>query len=184
MKITGTAIKGSYCLSPDIIGDDRGFFYRTFCRDELKQEGITLDEIVQVNHSFNKRMGTFRGFHFQYPPFAEEKIVKCIKGEVLDIILDLRKGSGTFLKYETVLLSEENKRSVLIPKGCAHGFITLKENCELTYLHTQYYKPEFEGGVSILDPLLKIELPIEIIEISDKDKDRNFLPIDFNGIEI
>jgi dTDP-4-dehydrorhamnose 3,5-epimerase len=184
MKITGTSIKDSFIITPDVIEDNRGFFYRALCRDELKRGGIDIDEIVQVNYSFNKNKGTFRGFHFQYPPFTEEKIVKCIKGEVMDIILDLRKGSGTFLKYDAVVLSEKNKRSVLIPKGCAHGFITLAENCELTYLHTQYYKPEYESGVSIFDPMLKMPTPIEMTEISERDRNRKFLPADFTGIEI
>lgn len=184
MKINETSIKGAYWFAPDVIEDSRGFFYRAFCRNEFKKEEINLDEIVQINHSFNKHKGTFRGFHFQHPPFSEEKIVKCIKGEISDIIIDLRKGSDTFLKSEFVVLSEENKRSLLIPKGCAHGFITLKGDCELVYLHTQYYNPEYEGGLSVSDPLLKIKLPMEIVEISDRDRDRKFLPTDFTGIEL
>lgn len=184
MKITETSIKGAYYWEPVKREDARGYFYRGFCRHELNDVGVTVDEIVQINHSFSVKKGTFRGFHYQLPPFAEEKIVTCLEGEVLDFVLDLRKGSGTFLKHDSVLLSEKNNRSVLIPKGCAHGFITLTGNCKLLYLHTAYYNSKSEGGVSISDPRIEVKLPISIEEISERDQHHAVLSEHFEGIEL
>lgn len=184
MKIIETSIRGACYWEPTKREDIRGYFYRGFCRQELGDSGITIGEIVQINHSFSIKKGTFRGFHYQIPPFAEEKIVACLEGEVLDFVLDLRKGSKTFLKHDSVVLSEKNNRSVLIPKGCAHGFITLKENCKLLYLHTAFYKPKFEGGVSISDPRISVNLPLPIEEISERDQHHALLNENFEGIEV
>lgn len=184
MKITATSIHGAYYWEPSKREDSRGYFYRGFCRQELSEAGVTMDEIVQINHSFSAKKGTFRGFHYQLPPFAEEKIVSCLEGEVLDFILDIRKGSKTFLKNEGVCLSGKNNRSVLIPKGCAHGFITLTENCKLLYLHTAFHKPEFEHGISISDPCIHVKLPITIMEISERDQHHPLLARNFEGIQL
>ncbi len=184
MKITETSIRGAWYWEPLKREDSRGYFYRGFCRQELNDAGISLGEIVQINHSFSVKKGTFRGFHYQVPPFAEEKIVTCLEGEVLDIILDIRKGSETFLQTESVVLSEKNNRSVLIPKGCAHGFITLSENCKLLYLHTAFYKPEFERGISISDPRISVKLPVTIEEISERDQHHALLSQNFEGIQV
>lgn len=184
MKITPTSIPGAYYWAPNKIEDDRGYFYRGFCRQELRAAGIKTDEIVQINHSFSKKKGTFRGFHYQLPPFAEEKIITCLEGEVLDFIIDIRKGSETLLQSEAVLLSGRNYRSVLIPKGCAHGFITLAENCRLLYLHTAFYNPESERGISVSDPRIRVKLPIAIAEISERDQRHAPLTENFDGIQL
>lgn len=184
MKIIETSIKGAYYWEPVKREDTRGYFYRGFCRQELKDAGIMVNEIVQINHSFSVKKGTFRGFHYQLPPFAEEKIITCLEGEVLDFVLDLRNGSETFLKHDAVVLSGKDNRSVLIPRGCAHGFMTLTENCKLVYLHTAYYKPEFEGGVSVSDPLINVKLPLPIEEISERDQHHILLNENFDGIKI
>jgi dTDP-4-dehydrorhamnose 3,5-epimerase len=184
MKIVETSIKGAYYWDPVKREDARGYFYRGFCRETLIDAGIMIGEIVQINHSFSVKKGTFRGFHYQLPPFAEEKIVSCLQGDVLDFVLDLRKGSDTFLKHDTVSLSEINNRSVLIPKGCAHGLITLTENCKLLYLHTAVYKPEFERGISISDPRISVKLPAPIEEISERDQHHALLNQKFEGIEL
>jgi len=184
VKFTRSFIGGVYYWEPDLHQDNRGYFYRGFCRDELKAQGIEVGDIVQMNHSFNKVKGTFRGLHYQIPPFAEEKIITCMQGDVLDLVLDLRKRSPTFLKYEVIGLSEVTHRSVLVPKGCAHGFITLKENCQLLYLHTAFYKPEYERAVSVSDPRVNITLPVRIEEMSERDKNHPLLSNDFQGIEL
>lgn len=184
MKITETSIKGAYYWGPIRREDSRGYFYRGFCKQELRDAGINVGEIVQINHSFSVKKGTFRGFHYQLPPFAEEKIIACLEGEVLDFVLDLRKGSGTFLKHDAIVLTEKNNRSILIPKGCAHGFITLTENCKLLYLHTAFYKPEFERGVSISDPRVNVKLPVPIAEISERDQHHVLLNENFEGIKV
>lgn len=184
MKIVETSIRGACYWEPVKREDPRGYFYRGFCKQELQNTGINLGEIVQINHSFSAKKGTFRGFHYQLPPFAEEKMIACLQGEVLDFVLDLRKGSDTFLKHDSVVLSEKNNRSVLIPRGCAHGFITLQENCKLLYLHTAFYKQEYEGGVSISDPRISVNLPLPIEEISVRDQHHALLNENFEGIEV
>lgn len=184
MNFLKTDIAGVYISEPKRLEDNRGFFFRGFCRQETESAGIVLGDIVQINHSFSRKRGTFRGLHYQRPPDAEEKIVSCIQGEVLDIVVDLRKGSESFLSHVMVNLSEENSRSIIIPKGCAHGFITLKDDCRLLYLHTAYYSQSSEGGCSIHDPMLGITLPIEISEISERDKTHAFITKEFTGIQI
>jgi dTDP-4-dehydrorhamnose 3,5-epimerase len=182
MKIQGTFIKGLYCLEAEIKEDERGYFYRSFCKNELALKGVVMDEIVQSNHAYNKVKGTFRGLHVQAAPHAEEKIVKCIRGSVVDVVVDLRRGSDTFLRTFTTELSAENHRAVLIPKGCAHGAITLADHTELIYLHSHYYNGGSELGFSVFDPRLNITLPIAITAISERDQRHQYLDQDFSGL--
>lgn len=184
MIIEKLPISKLYLLKPQLLNDSRGYFFREFCKQELVNIGIAIDEVVQVNRSFNKKKGTFRGLHYQLPPFSEEKIVSCVQGSVADIVVDLRKNSPTFLEHQLLELSSENKHSILIPKGCAHGFITLEDNAELLYMHTSFYNQQAESACSVFDPMLNINLPIEIKEISERDNSHNFLSIDFKGITI
>jgi len=184
MNVEELDILGAFLLKPELIRDERGFFFRAFCKEELAKNGVIVDEIVQVNRSFNIAKGTFRGLHYQNPPYAEEKIVACLNGSIADVIVDLRKSSPSFLSHEIVELSPENQIAVLIPKGCAHGFITLVENTELLYMHTNSYAPQSESACSIYDPLLNIKLPIAIKEISERDRIHSFLDKDFKGIRI
>src|SRR3989344_1000222 len=133
-----TDIEGVAIIEPEIRGDDRGFFYRNFCAREFREAGLP-HSIVNINRSFNKTKGTIRGFHFQYPPGAEDKIVQCIRGSLYDIALDIRTGSPTYGKYAAVELTPENKKMLLVPKGFAHGIQTLADDTELIYFVTEFY---------------------------------------------
>jgi dTDP-4-dehydrorhamnose 3,5-epimerase len=167
-------LKGAYLIETEPHFDHRGYFERLICRKELMEIDLA-NEIVQVNHSFSKKKGTLRGLHFQIPPFSETRIIKCIKGSVFDVAIDIRKESPTFLKWFGLELSTENNRMLYIPEGFAHGFQTLKNNSELLYFHTGYYYPQAEAAISCLDPLLKIEFPLKVTEISDRDKSYPFI---------
>jgi len=181
LKIEKTPFDKLYIIHEEIHKDMRGSFSKLFSFDMYK-EILDYEEIKQVNFSMNKNRGTFRGFHFQYPPFIETKIIKCVRGKVLDIVIDIRKNSKTFLNLFYIELSESDNKMLLIPKGFAHGFLTLEDNSELLYLHTQEYVPNSEGGLNLFDPKLKIELPIDIKIISDRDKNHNLITHDFKGI--
>src|SRR5215203_1949960 len=126
MKFIQTGIHGAWLIEPEVIGDDRGAFFRTFDEKLFAKAGVT-EKFVQHNHSINYKKGTWRGFHFQIPPAAEKKLVRCVRGGIFDIVLDLRKGSETFLQWKGFELSAANKKQLLIPEGCAHGFISLED---------------------------------------------------------
>lgn len=181
LKITETPIRDAYLLEPECHQDHRGMFTRVFCERELKEIGHEK-RIVQINHSLTRARGALRGMHFQYPPKAEIKIIKCLRGSVFDSMIDLRHKSPTFLKWHREILSSENMKMMYVPEGFAHGFQTLEENCELLYLHTEFYSPEHEGGVRYNDPLINISWPLEITDISDKDNNYSLLAEDFKGI--
>jgi dTDP-4-dehydrorhamnose 3,5-epimerase len=148
MKFTKTSLSGVLEIDLEPFADERGWFARTYCEKEFEAAGLQ-SKFVQFNHSFNERAGTFRGFHYQVPPHAETKLIRCISGSVMDIVIDLRRGSPTFLKSIQVKLSAENKKMILIPEGFAHGFITLEENSALLYHHTEFYHIESEQGISL-----------------------------------
>ena len=160
--------------------DERGFLTRMFCTQELNHIGWTKS-ISQINHTLTKKRGTLRGLHFQKTPYSEMKLVSCIRGEILDFAVDLRKDSSSFLEWHAEILSSENCKALLIPEGFAHGFQTLTDDCELLYLHSEPYVPHSESGIRFDDPALKIKLPIEISEISEKDKSYNLIDTQFNG---
>jgi dTDP-4-dehydrorhamnose 3,5-epimerase len=174
MKFTETSLVGAFVAFTDMKFDNRGSFERFFCKNEMSAIGFTK-EIVQINHSINSLKGTVRGLHFQKEPFAETKIIKCIKGGIFDVIVDLRENSSTFLNWYGVELTDKNSKMLIIPEGFAHGFQTLEDNSELIYFHTNYYNKNSECALNILDPFLEIKLPIEISEISDKDKNHKFI---------
>lgn len=163
--------------------DDRGFFCRFFCIEEFRT--ITpLRPISQINHTQTVKKGAVRGLHFQYPPHAECKIVSCLRGEVFDVAVDIRKGSPTFLQWQGQVLSAENNKSYLIPEGFAHGFQTLTEDCELLYLHSAPYCAEAEGALHFNDPMIGVSWPLPVTEISDRDLSHPFLPPEFDGIAL
>jgi len=164
-----TKIKGLYIIEPELKIDERGYFARIFCKNEFKKIGFDF-KIVQINRSLTKKRGTIRGLHFQKPPKSEDKIVVCLKGKIFDVALDLRKNSPTFGKWFSVELSEENKKMFLIPKGFAHGFQTLTDNCEILYFVSEFYFPKYEGGVRWNDPFFNIKWPLKPTIISEKDK--------------
>lgn len=163
--------------------DSRGFLSRLYAADAFQAAGLAKP-LVQINHALTRRIGTVRGMHFQRPPQAETKVVTCIRGEIFDVAIDLRRGSPTFLQWHGEVLSAGNLRSLLIPEGCAHGFQALSENCELIYLHTAPYEPSTEGAVNALDPLLAIKWPLDITERSDRDSAHPMLTADFEGIQL
>ncbi len=181
MIFTPTQLKGVFIIDLQPVGDSRGWFSRTYCKNEFAAIGHDK-EWVQLNHSFTSKKGTVRGMHYQLPPFSEIKMVRCIAGAVLDVVIDLRKGSPTFLQWTGVELSAENKKMIYIPEGFAHGFQCLTDNCELLYHHSAFYTPGAEGGIRYNDPLIGINWPLELTEISDRDKAHPFLDKNFKGI--
>jgi dTDP-4-dehydrorhamnose 3,5-epimerase len=169
MNFKRLPLDGAFLIDSDPFKDERGLFERIHCCRELKGIGHSK-QIVQVNHSITVHKGAIRGMHFQYAPKAEIKMVKCLSGSVFDVIIDLRKLSTTFGKWHGEMLSSENMKMMYIPEGFAHGFQTLEENSELLYLHTEFYNPEYEGGVRFDDPDLAIDWPLPPSVISERDQ--------------
>jgi dTDP-4-dehydrorhamnose 3,5-epimerase len=181
MTFTETALKGSYIISLKPFSDERGWFARTYCKNEFAAIGHSK-EWVQMNHSFTVEKGTVRGMHFQHPPFSEIKMVRCIAGAVMDVIVDIRKDSPTFLQYVSVELSAVNKQMIYIPAGFAHGFQTLADDTELIYHHSEYYQPGVEGGLRYNDEILNIQWPLPVINVSERDNNHPLQDAQFKGI--
>ncbi len=181
MEFEPTPIAGAYQIRLSPMADERGVFSRLFCAGELSAIGHSKS-IVQINHSVNKVKGTVRGLHYQHPPDAEIKMIRCLQGKVYDVILDIRKGSSTFLKWHAVELSPESFNMVYIPEGCAHGFQTLEDSSSLLYFHTAFYNKQNESGVRHDDPAVGIQWPLRVVNVSEKDM--KYPPIDlrFDGI--
>lgn len=165
------------------IEDDRGFLSRFYCADEFREVGID-NNISQINHTLTRKKGAVRGLHFQHPPYAEVKLVSCLKGEILDVAVDLRRDSPTFLRWHSEILSAKNRKSLLIPKGFAHGFQTLTEDCELIYLHTASYCAEAEGALNVTDTRLSIAWPLPIADLSARDRSHPFIDENFQGVAL
>lgn len=182
MIFTETPLKGAYIIETKPFTDDRGLFARTFCKNEFQQIGHTK-EFVQFNHSVTTHKGSIRGMHYQLPPFSEIKLIRCIRGKVFDVIIDIRQGSPTFLKHFSIELSEDNRLSLYIPEGFAHGFQTLEDNAQLIYHHTSFYQPGYESGIRFSDPAVGINWPLQVTRISEKDSNYEFLN-NFNGIKL
>ncbi len=181
MIFTETILKGSYVIELNTFTDERGWFARTYCKNEFSAIGHH-DEWVQMNHSFTKNKGTIRGMHFQLPPFSEIKLVRCIAGAVYDVIIDLRKNSATFLQSFGVELSAQNKKMIYIPAGFAHGFQAVTNDCEMIYHHSQFYTAGAEGGIKYNDPKINISWPLAVTNISERDNQHNLLDENFKGI--
>ena len=177
MKFEPLSIGGAFKITPEKLCDTRGVFSRVYCQEEFSEQGLNT-EWVQMNTSFNSAKGTVRGLHFQRPPFAEVKLVRCVTGRVFDVFLDLRKGSKDYGKICAVTLDGQARESVYIPAGCAHGFQTLTNATELHYCHSQHYSPTSEDAVNPRDPELAIEWPLPISSMSERDK----LHLPFNSI--
>ena len=169
MDIIKTAIEGAYIIEPKVFKDSRGYFFESFSQREF-DEKVGRITFVQDNESMSS-YGVMRGLHFQRPPFTQSKIVRCVKGAVLDVAVDIRKGSPTYGQHVAVELSEENHRQFFIPKGFAHGFAVLSETAVFQYKCDEFYHPEADGGISILDELLNIDwrIPTDKAILSDKD---------------
>lgn len=183
MIFTETPLKGAYTIELKPFIDERGLFARTFCKNEFSFIGHKK-EFVQFNHSITRRSGSIRGMHYQLPPDTEVKLIRCVKGAVYDVIIDLRSDSPTFLKYFALELTDENMLSLYIPAGFAHGFQTLQENTHLIYHHTEFYTPGSEGAIRYNDSSINISWPLPVSIISEKDKNHPLLNSSFKGIKL
>jgi len=166
---TETKLKGSYIIDIEPIEDERGFFARSWCRKEFAAHGLNPD-LVQCNISYNKKKGTLRGMHYQAAPHGEVKLVRCTRGSIYDVIVDLREGSETLRQWVGFELSQENRRLLYIPEGFAHGFQTLEDNTEVFYQMSEYYMPEYARGIRWDDSALSIEWPLKKTIVSSKDQ--------------
>jgi dTDP-4-dehydrorhamnose 3,5-epimerase len=178
-----TSLSGLTVVQRKPIEDDRGFFCRFYCAEELREAGLRKP-VAQMNHTFTLKKGTVRGLHFQYPPYAETKLISCLKGEVFDVAVDIRRGSPTFLCWHGENLSAVNKKSLLIPEGFAHGFQSLTDTCEILYLVTAHYNPRSEDVLNVQDPLIGIRWPLDITGLSARDKAVAHIPQAYQGIDV
>jgi dTDP-4-dehydrorhamnose 3,5-epimerase len=169
VKFIETKLKGVFEIDLNPKSDQRGFFARSWCRTEFAERGLN-PALAQCNISFNKRRGTLRGMHYQEAPYAEAKLVRCIRGAIYDVALDLRPGSPTFRNWVASVLTSENRRALYIPEGCAHGFQTLEDNTELFYQMSEFYKEGLGRGVRWDDPAFGIDWPLEVQAISERDQ--------------
>lgn len=168
MNFVKTKINGLYLIEPNLIKDKRGAFRRVFCQKELKSKKINFN-IKQTNISENKHKFTLRGFHYQIGKDSEDKIISCISGKIYNVVLDLRKKSKTYTKWISFNLSSQNKLSLLVPKGCANAWLSLKDNTSLLYMHSQFYNPNNEKRIRYNDNYFNIHWPHKPIVISKKD---------------
>nr|VFK14421.1 MAG: dTDP-4-dehydrorhamnose 3,5-epimerase [Candidatus Kentron sp. LFY] len=169
MIFTSLPLAGAFRIDLERLQDDRGFFARSFCAEEFRGHNLET-HWQQMNISFNERKGTLRGLHFQRPPAAEVKVVRCVHGAIWDVIVDLRAGSEDYGRWCGIELTSENRSMVYVPEGFAHGFQTLRSKTEVQYLVSVAYSPEHEGGLDFSDPDLSIAWPLPVTNISDKDR--------------
>jgi dTDP-4-dehydrorhamnose 3,5-epimerase len=169
MRFTQTQLKGAFTIEPEKLEDERGFFARSWCQKEARAYGLTPNW-VQCNISFNKRKGTLRGMHYQAPPCAEAKLVRCTMGAIYDVIIDLRVQSPSYKQWMAIELSAENRRMLYIPEGFAHGFITLADNSEIFYQMSEFYAPVHARGIRWDDPAFAIRWPFTPEVISGQDQ--------------
>jgi dTDP-4-dehydrorhamnose 3,5-epimerase len=175
MQFTETRLRGAWIIDIEPRSDNRGFFARAFCQREFEEHRLK-PTIAQANVAYNARRGTLRGMHFQFPPYAETKLVRATRGAIIDIIVDLRPESPTFLESVAVELSADNHRALYVPERFAHGYQTLEDGTETSYQVGEFYAPGSEGGLSPFDPALRLEWPLPVTEMSDKD--RAWTPLD------
>jgi len=169
MKIEKTKLEGVIIIEPDVYGDERGWFMESYNKQRMQEFGIDV-EFVQDNCSFSSQKGTLRGLHFQNKPNAQSKLIRCTQGKVLDVAVDLRKDSLTFKQWISVELTGENKKQLFIPKGFAHGFLTLSDNVEFQYKVDEYYSKDSDRSIRFDDPEINVDWQIEDPILSDKDK--------------
>ena len=168
MKFCETPLKGAYIVEIEPRADDRGFFARSFCRQEFEAQGLN-PAVAQCNISFNPKAGTLRGMHYQAEPFREVKLVRCTIGAIYDAVIDLRSGSATYRRWFGVELTADNRRALYVPEGFAHGYLTLTDNTEVFYQVSEFYSPGHERGIRWNDPAFGIKWPKDPIVISPKD---------------
>src|SRR5262249_19769212 len=168
MILTETRLKGAFVIDLEKREDNRGFFARTFCQKEFTANGLK-PLIAQANVAFNRNKGTLRGMHFQYPPAAETKLVRCTRGAILDMIVDLRPESDTYLQHVAVELNEDNQKALYVPERFAHGYQVLRDHTDTSYEVGEFYTPSAEGGLKYDEPRLGLNWPLPVTVISDKD---------------
>jgi dTDP-4-dehydrorhamnose 3,5-epimerase len=176
-----TSLEGVILVQRKANVDHRGFLSRFYCANEFRDAGFDKP-ILQINQTLTQNKGSVRGLHFQYSPHAEAKVVSCLKGEIFDVVVDLRRNSPTFLHWHGEILSETNRKSLIIPEGFAHGMQTLVEDCELIYLHTAVYCPEAKGALNVLDPRINIAWPLPVKNLSEQDHVHPFTNQDYQGV--
>ena len=169
MKVTETKLKGVYVVEPQVFGDARGWFTESWSEKKLAGAGIKAD-FVQDNHSYSAQKGTLRGLHYQLNPMCQAKMLRCTRGKIFDVAVDIRKGSPQYGQWVGVELSAENHKQLFIPRGFAHGFITLTDDVEVQYKADNYYAPECDGNIRWDDPEINVEWPIEPVILSDEDR--------------
>lgn len=174
ITVSETELDGVLIVEPKVFGDNRGWFMETYSRRDFEDAGITA-EFVQDNRSFSSKKGIIRGLHFQRNPMCQAKLLTCLKGEILDVAVDLRKDSPTYKKWISVKLTAENKKQIFIPKGFAHGFLTLTDDVEIMYKCDELYSPECDGGIRFDDPEIGVEWGVENPLLSEKDKNAPYL---------
>ncbi len=174
MKFTETKLRGAFTVDLERRGDERGYFARTFCQHEFEAHGLK-PVIAQANLAFNAKKGTLRGMHFQFPPAAETKLVRCPRGAIVDIIVDLRPESPTYMQHVAVELNEENQRALFVPERFAHGYQVLVDATETTYQVGEFYAPQLEGGLKYDDPRLGLSWPLPVTSVSPKDLQWKYL---------
>ncbi len=178
MKVTKTNLKDCFIIEPDVFGDNRGWFMESFSLKKLEDAGINFAaDFVQDNQSFSEQKGTLRGIHFQTGDYAQAKLVRCTRGSLFDVAVDLRKDSPTYLQWFGITLSECNKKQLYIPRGFGHGFVSLEDNVEIQYKADNYYNYDADGGIIYNDPQINIEWPIDM-EFVLSDKDSKLLTLD------
>ena len=169
MNFLPLEVSGAFLIEPEPIPDERGFFARLWCRKDFEDRGL-VGRIVQCSQSFNARKGTLRGLHYQLAPHAETKVVRCLKGAIYDVVLDLRPASPTFGKFAAITLTSENRSMAYVPKGCAHGFQTLEDGTEVLYLISEFYRPDHARGVRWDDPAFGIPWPPGTKILNERDR--------------
>jgi len=169
LKFIETSLSGAFIVEPEQLKDERGFFARTFCRREFEARGLET-EFIQHSISYNHKQGIVRGMHYQADPYQEVKLVRCTRGSIYDVILDLRESSPTYCQWQAVELTDDNWQALYIPEGFAHGFQTLSDHCEVLYQISQYYQPDAARGVRWDDPAFGINWPISAPILSDRDR--------------
>ncbi|MEM6257004.1 MAG: dTDP-4-dehydrorhamnose 3,5-epimerase family protein [Planctomycetota bacterium] len=182
MTIEPLTIEGAAVVRTELHQDERGAFARWFCRNELSAL-IGEKQITNINYSCTEQAGSIRGMHFQRKPALDMKLVRCTRGEVYDVIIDLREGSSTFLQWHAERLSPEAMNMLVIPEGIAHGFQALKPGSKLLYLHTGSYAPEHEGGIRFDDPMIGIDWPMKPTVLSERDRSHLLLDPSFKGLD-
>ena len=182
MILHATPLSGLMLVELTPQSDERGAFTRWYCERELAP-ALQGRKIVQANHSMTRQVGAVRGMHYQHPASAEIKLIRCIRGGIFDVVVDLRSGSDTFLDWFGVDLQEGDSQLLLVPEGCAHGFQVLEGNAEVLYLHTAYYEPGHEGGVRYDDPAIGIKWPHQPCDLSVRDRQHALLDARFSGLD-